>query len=44
MGEGPDHRVVGHDLQGVDILDQDVAGDVLELDVIQETSHFLPYR
>ena len=44
MSERLDHGEVGDNLERVNILDEDVAGDVLELDVIQETSHFLPYR
>lgn len=42
MCESPDHRVVWDDLEGVDVLYQDIAGDVLELDVVKETSHLLP--
>ena len=30
------------DLEGVDLLHQDVTGDVLEADVVQETPHLLP--
>ena len=41
MSERLDHGEVGDDLERVDILDEDVAGDVLELDVVQEDGHFL---
>ena len=35
-----DHGEVGDNLEGVDLLDEDVAGDVLELDVVEEDGHF----
>ena len=41
MSECLDHGEVGDNLERVDILDKDVAGDVLELDVVQEDGHFL---
>ena len=42
MSESPDHGVVGDYLERIDILDEDIAGDVLELDVVHETSNLLP--
>ena len=41
MSERLDHGEVGDNLERVNILDEDVAGDVLELDVVQEDGHFL---
>ena len=34
MGQSPYHGVVGNYLQRVDVLHQDVAGDIFKLDVI----------
>ena len=31
-------------LEGVDILHQHITGNVLELDIVQETSHLLPFK
>ena len=41
VSERLDHGEVGDNLERVDILDEDVAGDVFELDVVQEDGHFL---
>ena len=41
MGQGSDHGVVRDDLERVDILDEDIAGDVLELNIVEEASHLL---
>ena len=35
-----DHGEVRDNLEGVDLLDEDVAGDVLKLDVVEEDGHF----
>ena len=35
-----DHGEVGDNLEWVDLLDEDVAGDVLKLDVVEEDGHF----
>ena len=42
MSESPDHGVVGDYPERIDIFDEDIAGDVLELDVVHETSNLLP--
>ena len=42
MSESPDHGVVGDYPERIDILDEDIAGDILELDVVHETSNLLP--
>ena len=40
MSKGFDHGEVGDNLEWVDLLDEDVAGDVLKLDVVEEDGHF----
>ena len=41
MSESPDHGVVGDYPERIDILDEDIAGDVLEPHVVQKAGHLL---